>query len=181
MTTLSEEQLNELSEQLRDYTLEDLLLICIRDTGVMDTVCMLDLMVQQTGQRIAMFNWKGRTFPAETGDLAIPVPEWQQDLRGGKKATSDFFPLIPELKKKEEADVIFTDDETDRDAEKNSLENPVDQPEEASSDRPQGTETNTSESGDREAKNPPGGAPLHQTDCHPAKPEVKEESDGSSK
>lgn len=120
MTTLSEEQLNELSEQLGDTTLEDLLLICIRDTGLMDTVCMLDMMAKQTGQRIAMFNWKGRTFPASIGDLAIPAPDWKNSLKKSKEI-APHFPLI-----REDRNDISIDDETIADGEKDNVEESCD-------------------------------------------------------
>lgn len=60
-----------------EATVDDALKELIRDTSLMEVVCCLDMIATKEGSRVAMFNWQGRQYPANGGDLEIPAPDWK--------------------------------------------------------------------------------------------------------
>ena len=55
-----------------DEVLRDL----INGSGLIEVTCCLDMIATEKGSRVAMFNWEGRQYPANGGDLKIPDPDW---------------------------------------------------------------------------------------------------------
>lgn len=60
-----------------EATVDDALQELIRDTSLMEVVCCLDMIATKLGSRIAMFNWGGREYPANGGNLIVPPPDWK--------------------------------------------------------------------------------------------------------
>lgn len=60
----------------KEVSVDEVLRELIKDTDLIEVICCLDMIATESGSRVAMFNWEGRQYPANGGDLLIPPPDW---------------------------------------------------------------------------------------------------------
>lgn len=75
-----------------DYSIDEILRTLISESDEIEVTCTLDSIVTEKGYRAALFNWQGRKYPAEGGDLSIPTPDWvltKEKINGTIKENSN--------------------------------------------------------------------------------------------